>query len=1011
MTAYADYAVIDIQSGIKHLDNSSQCNLPYYFIDVNSDMETIVVDSLHFINPRYISNNVYTFSGNMPLSSQNVPKPPVQFKGNISTEYMYPGNGTMIKVFPYESSASGIIRYSSVEVFYNANAMPEPPAQSNYDYMIICTAPYDTAFSRFQDWKIRMGYRTELFTVEHIDSISTGADLQERIRNFIKEQYALNNFRFLLLAGDSTMIPARKMFAMECGAGFYADEDSIPADLYYSALGGNFNYDNDNTYGEIEDSCDLYGDIYIGRMLFESTAFGPTPVIDRTISYESTGEISHLGRGMFLGMILWNPPYTPGGLAKEMIHNDIIPDDYHIKTFYEYQGHFGDADIIDSINMGYGIINHDGHGSYKGVWVDSMTAISTWDALGLTNGFKTGLFYSIGCWVGAFDRANDLRNFSLCLQAASNGGAVSIITNSRYGWGAPGYPGWGVSDILDYQFFKMLFESEDTRAGVLLSNLKDKYAPYSNYENLYRWHLYQLNLFGDPSLAIHTKIPDSMHIDQFINGSIIEIRVTDTYGMPIEHARIALSADTVLDLAYTDNSGYALLNGIYSDTCYISAAKTNYITILDSFVPDSTIEKHVYLITDNFYAGVNQNIRIVNSMSSSSNINIHSLYLDSSFTLSGRDTLNLPYWPLAVHYDTVTVSYPAQTDTYILNIDNIPLFIDSIDYSGDMFNARIVNPLSLQSSQCSLVLSSGLGDDTFILSGIDSFLYMHLTAHPSLQTAYAALSLAIFNNGNLIGSDTVYCSNTNSVFNDNFTQGMGNWLYGTANWIIVNDSLLHCGDGNNYFNNMNDTIISDSFIVVPGTVCSMDIEFEFPSLETDSAGSFIYDIDGMFVKLISGMDTSIIDFVSSGGALTKSINFGGWKVYELECDSPQFAKLMLHFISDRDVVMPGVFINSIFIKPLYMFTSPDTGMPDDRDYFIYRITPMISSGSVTYMINRVDGEMNMAIYSIDGRELMSEGIESNGEQTCNLDNMPSGVYFVKFKGNGRIYSDKIILIR
>lgn len=1011
---FADHATIDIQSGIRHLDNNSLCALPYYFLDIDTDARRIIIDSANFNDPIYFSEPVYGFAGNMPLSMDIGKKEKSEYKGLLQTAIEYPGTGKMIKVFPYESNLSGYVFYRQMDIFYHSIYGEKSKSSPVYDYMIICTAPYDTAFERLAKWKTRMGYRTRLFTVEHIDSISWGIDLQERLRNFIKSEHAANNFSFLLLAGDSTMIPVRKMFALECGAGFYNDEDSIPADMYYSALDGTFNVDNDNTYGEIEDSCDLYQDVYVGRMLFESTSHGPSPVINRTIAYESTAEVSHLGRGLFLGMVLWNPPYTPGGMSKEIIHNDIIPPDYHIKSFYEYQGHSGDADIIDSINTGYGIINHAGHGSYKGIWVDSMTAISTWDALGLTNGNKTGLFYSIGCWVGAFDRAIDLRNFSLCLQAAQNGGAVSIITNSRYGWGAPGHPGWGVSDIFDYYFFKLLFQSDDTRSGVLLSALKEKFAPYSVFENLYRWHLYQLNLFGDPSVIIHTDIPDSMHVEYSIRGDSVEIRITDVSGMPLPGARAALSGNEVFDAEYTDQSGYAVLGGSYTDSNFLCIAKKNYITYMDSFTLDTiSTGKAVYPVLDNIYAGLSSVIPVINREPLSFDITVHSAFIDSSFTIGPSDTAYLPYKPFLIISDTITIARQMMTeiDTYVVKINTSPLHLDSITFSNCAFSMRVVNPSVYPAEQCSIELHSNTSSDTFIITELDSFVELQLPASPPPELPYARFIMDVYNSGYHTGSDTAYCANSNAVLDDDFSEGLINWPYHTSSWIIASGSLLHCGDGSNYFNNMDDTIISDSFILVPGSICSMDIDFQFPVLEIDSNGQFIYDVDGMFIKVINGNDTSTVDFISSGGALDKSLNYSGWMVYDTECDSPAYAKLMLHFISDREVTMPGVFIRRISFKPLYQFTSSDTGLSDERDYMIWRITPVISEGTLSYTINRVDETLIMNIYSIDGRLILSDVIDSEGERTYNIGDLSSGVYFVKFKGNGRIYSDKIILIR
>ncbi|GAH98023.1 unnamed protein product, partial [marine sediment metagenome] len=37
-------------------------------------------------------------------------------------------------------------------------------------------------------------------------------------------------------------------------------------DLYFSDLDGNWNFDGDEKFGEVEDSLDLYPDVFVGRL-------------------------------------------------------------------------------------------------------------------------------------------------------------------------------------------------------------------------------------------------------------------------------------------------------------------------------------------------------------------------------------------------------------------------------------------------------------------------------------------------------------------------------------------------------------------------------------------------------------------------------------------------------------------------------------------------------------------------------------------------------------------------
>ncbi|MCK4523502.1 hypothetical protein KAU15_01120, partial [candidate division WOR-3 bacterium] len=549
-------------------------------------------------------------------------------------------------------------------------------------------------------------------------------------------------------------------------------------------------------------------------------------------------------------------------------------------------------------------INHVGHGSFKGFWVDSMTAISTWDAYGLDNQMKTGLFYSTGCWVGAFDTTVVLGNLSECLQSAYNGGYVSIITNSRYGWGAPGYPGWGVSDIFDYQFFKMLFNSENKQTGRLLAELKNMYAPYSNFENLYRWHLYQLNLFGDPSLSIHTQSPDSLIVSKEIYGDLVIFHVTDNMHNPLENVRIVLSNDSILDIKSTNKSGYASLIGDYIDYNYLTISKVNYCTYIDSFYIDTiSTGKKVYLNIPHIYANIKAPIYIINRHFIIINAHIAGSFIDTSFNIPPHDSIKLNYTGLIPGIDTVYLTFNSESIIYYFNIDSIPIYVSDIDFSGTNWNVAFINPILDSTEQCSFYIALDSYYDTSFTANIDSILNVELCPSPDNGTPYVSLSYNIFNNSTLIGNDTLLIANSSFNFEDDFSEGFINWVYRDADWIITADSSLHCGNDSSYFNNMDATIISDSFILLPTSICSMDIDLQFPTLEFDSVGGPIFDVDGLFIKMIIGSDTSIIDFISSGGALdNKSINFTGWREYAFENNTPAFARLMLHFISDHDVM-------------------------------------------------------------------------------------------------------------
>jgi hypothetical protein len=125
--------------------------------------------------------------------------------------------------------------------------------------------------------------------VADIIASSTGNDTQAKIRNFIIGFYASNPLRYVLLGGDTDVIPHRG-FYVNLGTGSESDAD-IPADMYYSCLDGNWNYDNDNYWGEMPEA-DLAPEIAIGRICYNDDTELPiksikSPAIRSPLSQQS----------------------------------------------------------------------------------------------------------------------------------------------------------------------------------------------------------------------------------------------------------------------------------------------------------------------------------------------------------------------------------------------------------------------------------------------------------------------------------------------------------------------------------------------------------------------------------------------------------------------------------------------------------------------------------------------------------------------------------------------------
>jgi len=117
------------------------------------------------------------------------------------------------------------------------------------DYIIITNENLKSAFEPLAAWKTQKGIATQVKTVEWIGQNYSGCDLQEKIRNFVKEAYSYWGTSYVLLAGVQSINPVR--YGINSDGGWYISLGPvIPADLYYSALEGNWNANGNYIFGE-----------------------------------------------------------------------------------------------------------------------------------------------------------------------------------------------------------------------------------------------------------------------------------------------------------------------------------------------------------------------------------------------------------------------------------------------------------------------------------------------------------------------------------------------------------------------------------------------------------------------------------------------------------------------------------------------------------------------------------------------------------------------------------------
>ena len=458
----------------------------------------------------------------------------------------------------------------------------------SYDLVIITNTSLKPYFEDFAYYKTKRGIATVIFEIESIYSQYTGTDNPEKIRNFIIDAYNNWGISFVLLGGQADyengqeIIPRRNAFYIVSGAGYYSDEDTIPSDLYYSDLDRDWDFNGNGIFGEETDSVDMYSDVYVGR----------APVLTQTdcdiftskvMNYEDNPPDVFIERLLLPAAILWTT-------YDEKICAEIIaampPLSYEITKMYERDGNLTQVGFNTAYNSGYGFIHYVGHGNEYGVYTYYADAFqNSNDVLNSSNGARTGIFNSIACMSGALDYVPGGNSFAEHFGIEDGGGSPAAIFNSRYGWGNP--PVLGPSEIIDTTLFSALFRNYGYFLGSVHAFSKDEHITDVYDGDVFRWCIYELNLWGDPSMFVYTLNPDTLAVVHNATVGAEEDFVVTVYdndnSTPIEEAYVTLwckNEQSVYGRYITDITGIATIHvnpTINGDTMMITVIKHNYL--------------------------------------------------------------------------------------------------------------------------------------------------------------------------------------------------------------------------------------------------------------------------------------------------------------------------------------------------------------------------------------------------------------------------------------------------
>ena len=560
----------------------------------------------YYMNGYAIANTTFTPIKYMPSENKIYMAQTVKVKVNIKTAKSYDERMT--------SSRPEVINrlrklVDNPEMIDNYR-LDKTKSVEGYELLIITSQEYVSAFEPYLTFYNDNDVRSNIVTTEQIYSSVEGVDNQDKIRNCIINEYQGCDIMMVLLGGDVDIVPYRGFYGDVLSGGSHNIDNNIPADLYFAALDGSWNDDNDDKWGEIGED-DLYPEIGVARFPFNNE-IQLNNMLNKTISYQTNPVLGEFRNVILAGEHLYDYPNTNGSDYLELIvgnHDDNgyytvgIPEDYNYTRLYAEEGNWSAAKLRDAINGGTSYVHHVGHANtdYVAGWYGSSINA---DYFAGSNGkdHNYTIFHSHGCDCANFPASSIMEKL-----VTISTFAIATIGNSRYGWFNEGQTE-GPSCHLHREMTDAFWADRIPYLGLALTDSKCQTAPFVNApgqweEGALRWNFYDLNILGD--VAVKPWHEEPFNADVRYDKALVEgatstsVHVSEN-GVDLSNFRCSVyDGKNLIGYAITDENGNATIE--LSETVEASRELTLKVTGMNSFLRSYTIncisdnEPYVYV--------------------------------------------------------------------------------------------------------------------------------------------------------------------------------------------------------------------------------------------------------------------------------------------------------------------------------------------------------------------------------------------------------------------------------
>ncbi len=423
-----------------------------------------------------------------------------------------------------ERAAEFIINYQDAQKWYPDS--PRDFVSTTGGFVIITTEALEDSVWPIKNWETCKGRAVYVRTVEYINDNYSGADLAEKIRNFLRTYLSSWGILKVLLVGDITDVPMRYTYpngpdGPDKDTTPWELEDRVPTDYYYAELTYSdyysWNSNHDSMYGQQGvDNVQFPNEVDVGRIPWSD----PDTVEDicmKMAEFEYSTDMDYKLNYLLTGAFFWSD--TDNAVLKTYILNhELDPGDPPIRI-YEQDPNCWDSAYYSEYAMSrtitrevwgndygdgyFGFVNLAGHGNAYGVYFKEYHPTCNGEAYfygpqdcSYLNDNYPSIVFSCACST-AYPEATNLGKRLL------ERGAVSFVGSTRTAYGAHGWddPSDGNSATFDYLFSHYAVSYTFSRSSVGWSHqraLKRMYDDY-NWNNSW-WQFFEWNIYSNPDL-------------------------------------------------------------------------------------------------------------------------------------------------------------------------------------------------------------------------------------------------------------------------------------------------------------------------------------------------------------------------------------------------------------------------------------------------------------------------------------------------------------------------------